>query len=81
MKLIDDLKNFPKMWSVWFGSISGLFSILEFVNAMGYVLPLFESRFNPGTLALMAAVSALCGVIARAIKQFYPEVDSGDTAQ
>jgi hypothetical protein len=75
MTLIDDLKNFPKMWSVWLGSLSGLFSALEFINAMGYVLPLFESRFEPGTFALIAAASALCGVIARAIKQFVPEVD------
>ena len=70
MMLIDDWKRkYPKFWSVWFGASSVVLSGLEVVNALGYILPAMESRFAPGTFAVLSAVAALAGIIARAIKQ------------
>lgn len=69
-ELIDDFKKrFPKYWSVWLAFLSMLSSVLEVVNAFGVVLPAFEATLPPGTFSMLSAVFAVCGIVARAIKQ------------
>ena len=52
-----------KAWSVRLGSLAAVFGAIELA------MPFFEPVFRPGTFALLSALTALGGVVARIYKQ------------
>jgi membrane protein implicated in regulation of membrane protease activity len=63
MKLIDDIKDAPKFWSVRLAIVSAAFSALE------VSLPMFRTEVEPGTFAILSALVAVLAAVARTIKQ------------
>ncbi|WKD29558.1 hypothetical protein NDQ72_06335 [Halomonas sp. KG2] len=66
MRLIDDARNWHRMWSVRLSLVATVFGTLE------AVLPLWEVALPQGVFALLAAGTATGAGIARAIKQNLP---------
>lgn len=75
IELIDDFaEKYPKLWSVRFNVLAGIASIFEAINAIGgYVLPALQGSVPLGTFAVIAALFTVAGLVARGIKQFWPE--------
>jgi hypothetical protein len=66
MKLIPEAKQAGKLWSVQFGTLTTVLTLLEAWNS---ALPLWEGVIPAGTFAILAAVSGSLTVATRVIKQ------------
>lgn len=63
MKLIEDVKNMPKFWSVRLAVLSAALSAVELA------LPMFSQSVQPGVFAGLSMVVAVSAAVARTIKQ------------
>ncbi|HJV52805.1 MAG TPA: hypothetical protein VJ652_15160 [Noviherbaspirillum sp.] len=71
MNLIDNARQWHKLWSVRLAIITAVFTALE------ASLPLWNGQFPPGVFAGIATFTAVGGAIARIVKQ---QLDSGAAA-
>lgn len=80
MTLIDDFKTkFPKLWSVRLNVLSVLLQICEVFNTFGPIfVPSLEPLVHPGIFAIIGILLGCSSLIARAIKQYWPELETTD---
>jgi len=63
MKLIDDIKDAPKFWSLQLSLLAAMLSAME------ATMPLFRGTLPDGTFAIASAIVAVLAAGARTIKQ------------
>lgn len=63
MKLIDDIKDAPKFWSLQLALLAAMLSAME------ATMPLFRGTLPDGTFAIASAIVAVLAAGARTIKQ------------
>jgi len=63
MKLIDDVRNAPKFWSIRLSVLAAALSSME------ATMPLFRGTLPDGTFAVLSMVVAMAAVVARTVKQ------------
>ena len=63
MKLIDDVKNAPRFWSVRLAALSAALTAVELT------LPMFSQVVPTGVFASLSMVVAIGAAVARTVKQ------------
>lgn len=63
MKLIDDVRNVPKFWSVRLAVLSAALSAAELA------LPMLSQSIPPGVFGALSMVLAISAAVARTVKQ------------
>lgn len=70
MRLVDNFwEVLTRAWSVRFGTLAGLFSILNYLQDFGLVLPFLEGWLPQRTYLCLALLCGVAGFIARFLKQ------------
>jgi hypothetical protein len=70
MQLIDNFASVAtRAWSVRFGAAAGVFTLLNFLQEFGLVLPYLEGVLPPKTYLVAALVCGMAGFASRFLKQ------------
>lgn len=78
VQLIDDFRTkYFKFWSTRLHAIASVCSALEILNTLGPLFfPALEHFVPPGVMAAISFVFIMFGMLARGMKQVWPELES-----